>query len=846
MSKTDPTSSTSTTNSASTASTTSSTDFPSFTVPTETLLSAPAETSEAVAIAPVFLYLWSERLLVQDEEHKQYYIKNVKKSRHSTKALFGRFKDQPPAKPECKKKSLNKRSLISGILDAFKGVADLISCAVDVLDNLVDAVDNIHPPIPEIELLTDTLKDLGNEINKRGDEHPTSASSYASSSTPSPSSSSCTTVITKTWESILCTVTETSSANRKLRDEGCTTEVYSTVTGYSVVASTITSTTTITPGPTPNSSQCRFDACGPGLSCSQNKRELERRFPPRLSEPEPDTWCGPKNYGGNNQNFMAGEVRMAYENTEQEYHRGVKLEVGTTSNNVLFSGKPGSLAVSGLYGCTSVIAISRRGAWISHFWEVPSFTHSRDDPSPPTDLQQLETFRQQVLAALHTGDTIDHLYGLAELRVTRDSNMLPTSHLMEDDADPHVFIFAPYKRGDLGTSSWNNEFPVGLPEAWGQDDGLPSKNQQIQNEVRAIFSSPNRLVVPYEKVLYAPREGFEGDDLGDKNFDSNRGKVLVQYQPAKNCQEKASWRVWFEGHELQDSHQSSWTPSANQIAVSHEVALKGRQDTTDSVIACPLPSPTASSTDQGTSSSILTLPTSSTDEGSLPSTVTPLASSTSQGNLSSMVTLLSSIDAGSSSSTATPPASSTDQSTSLSSQSSFTTLSSPPTSEEPSSATLPSSTEAPTELATTTPNLTTEGPTETSTTTSLEPMPTPTTTITPLKAFDIVCNSEADFHGHADVSPSWQGRFAYYVGTFWKPDGGYMSSSSATIDAKFKDNHGISYEYSVSWIPTCVTTVDQQSFQFPLGEKSKVTAEALLKDDYKLCKIITSTSNFLL
>ncbi len=73
-----------------------------------------------------------------------------------------------------------------------------------------------------------------------------------------------------------------------------------------------------------------------------------------------------------------------------------------------------------------------------------------------------------------------------------------------------------------------------------------------------------------------------------------------------------------------------------------------------------------------------------------------------------------------------------------------------------------------------------------------------------------------------------------------------MSSSSATIDAKFKDNHGISYEYSVSWIPTCVTTVDQQSFQFPLGEKSKVTAEALLKDDYKLCKIITSTSNFLL
>ncbi|KAF2962903.1 hypothetical protein GQX73_g10672 [Xylaria multiplex] len=833
-----------TTNSAPTTDTASSTDFPSFTIPTETILSSPAETSESVAIAPIFLYLWFERSLLQDEKHKQQYIDNVKKSRHSTKALFDRLKNKPPAKPECKKKSL-KRSLISGILDAFKEVADLVSCAVDVLDNLVDAVDKIHPPIPEIELLTDTLKDLGNEIKKRGDEQPTSASSDVPSSTSSISSSSCTTAITKTWESILCTVTATSSINRKRKDQGCTTEVYSTVTGCSAIASTITSTTTITPEPTLGL-QCAFGNCGGGQSCPQKELELQKRHPLRLSNPEPNTWYGPENYGGSNQNFMAGETWEAYKNGDLRYYRGVKLNPGTTSNLIPFLGQPASLAVAGLYGCTSVIAISRRGAWISHSWEAPSFTYLESDPSPPTDLQQLEIFRRDVLGALHKGNSVDHLYGLSELRVTSNSNQLPTSHLMEDDADPR--------------------FPVGLPEAWGQDDGLPSKNQQIENEIRAIFRIPNGLAVPFEKVLYAPRVNWMEEDLGDTNYDSHRGKVLVQYKPAKNCQDKASWRVWFEGHELTDSHQSSWTPSAYQVVDSSQGAMKARQDSTDSIIECPLPSPTASSTDQGTSSSTVTGQISSTDQVSISSTVTALASSIGHGTSSPTAILTSSLEQGTTSLTITPPAaatsqstlsstttsasstelsssssgvalssSTTDKSTSLSSQSSSTEITSTSlTSENPSSTTSLSSTESPTTSSTTTTELTMESPTEVPTTTSAELIPTPTMNITPLKAFDIVCNNEADFPGHADISSSWQKKFAHIIHTFWKPDGGFMYSSSPVIDAKLKDNHGIMYEYSVAWVPTCITITDGQSFQFPLGTQD-VTAEGLLEDNYKLC-----------
>jgi hypothetical protein len=33
-----------------------------------------------------------------------------------------------------------------------------------------------------------------------------------------------------------------------------------------------------------------------------------------------------------------------------------------------------NIFVKGLEGCTSVIVVSRKGAWASHFWERPSFT----------------------------------------------------------------------------------------------------------------------------------------------------------------------------------------------------------------------------------------------------------------------------------------------------------------------------------------------------------------------------------------------------------------------------------------------------------------------------------------
>lgn len=61
--------------------------------------------------------------------------------------------------------------------------------------------------------------------------------------------------------------------------------------------------------------------------------------------------------------------------------------------------QPFGMAVTGLYGCTSLIIISTKGVWMSHFWENPSFIVPFDDP-----VEQQARFEQQVINILGPGD----------------------------------------------------------------------------------------------------------------------------------------------------------------------------------------------------------------------------------------------------------------------------------------------------------------------------------------------------------------------------------------------------------------------------------------------------------
>ena len=109
--------------------------------------------------------------------------------------------------------------------------------------------------------------------------------------------------------------------------------------------------------------------------------------------------------------------------------------------------------------------------------------------------------------------------------------------------------------------------------------------------------------------------------------------------------------------------------------------------------------------------------------------------------------------------------------------------------------------------------------------------PTPTTPLTrgPLKCFN-----EADFPGHADVQSGDQDTFSV---DFSGVELGTVGPGDAPIKLRRTDRHGVNYDYRVEWLAGCVTTVDRQSFQFPLGIASAYTAYLLVREDYTNCTL---------
>ncbi|OTA62911.1 hypothetical protein K449DRAFT_433832 [Hypoxylon sp. EC38] len=266
---------------------------------------------------------------------------------------------------------------------------------------------------------------------------------------------------------------------------------------------------------------------------------------------------------------MAGEVAIAYDNADI-HNMGVPVKAGTTSRYIPFESVAGSIAISGLYGCSSLIAVSKRGAWVNHMWEIPSFLADPNIIPPPTKEMQVETFNQTVIAAIHHGNSEDNVFGLEDVASKDPKPEEPMSNLLSPDADPHVFLFTPYARETVPwVPNYNNEFPIGLPLAYNNPIG---GNIPILSFLGRIYISMTLIFgpdVPYEVVPYAPR--MDGDNRKDREFESHRGKALVQYQPARDCSGMASWRVWFEGHDLQPSHQASWSPlGSHQVSSSLE------------------------------------------------------------------------------------------------------------------------------------------------------------------------------------------------------------------------------------------------------------------------------------
>jgi hypothetical protein len=223
-------------------------------------------------------------------------------------------------------------------------------------------------------------------------------------------------------------------------------------------------------------------------------------------------------------------------------------------NFVAFEDKPVTLALSGLWGCTTVFVMSKRGAWMGHFWErYFKFTFYTDH----------QEFIYEVLAAMDIGDVYgdgvpyQDKYGIRSLR---DNDELGAyGHLFDDDTAPNVVILAPTDRvwvPDLRYASGGyysrSEEVVAGPAYWQQ-------NEQLSDNVWLIFGEDNEDVT-VQQQFYSPMAWVAADedrDPGDDGYNTHRGKVLIQYQPApRECditspeQRVAKYRYFIEGRQI--------------------------------------------------------------------------------------------------------------------------------------------------------------------------------------------------------------------------------------------------------------------------------------------------------
>ncbi|KEZ41476.1 hypothetical protein SAPIO_CDS7623 [Scedosporium apiospermum] len=129
-------------------------------------------------------------------------------------------------------------------------------------------------------------------------------------------------------------------------------------------------------------------------------------------------------------------------------------------------------------------------------------------------------------------------------------------------------------------------------------------------------------------------------------------------------------------------------------------------------------------------------------------------------------------------------------------------------------------------------------PTTTIGTTTTDDKPPPTNDpVTPLTRGPINCFNEDDFPGHADLQSGDQDDFSEEFSNLRTQmgDNDLLGPDDPPVRLRRVDTHGVNYDFSCSWVPGCKTTVEKQSFGFPIGSPSAITAYLLVREDFTKC-----------
>ncbi|KAM0542725.1 hypothetical protein ACHAPJ_012658 [Fusarium lateritium] len=122
------------------------------------------------------------------------------------------------------------------------------------------------------------------------------------------------------------------------------------------------------------------------------------------------------------------------------------------------------------------------------------------------------------------------------------------------------------------------------------------------------------------------------------------------------------------------------------------------------------------------------------------------------------------------------------------------------------------------------------------TSTAAAPPPQPTEPQKqPLQVNPAVCEDESKYPGHADIQKRDQAEMADHIceGSV-SDEGQVMGPGDTMVERSFRDNYGVNYYFSISWIDGCMTTVDKQDFDKPVGGNTW-TCENIFTSAYNGC-----------
>ncbi|KAI4210300.1 MAG: hypothetical protein LQ351_006824 [Letrouitia transgressa] len=351
--------------------------FPSYEAPTR-VVTGIAATSKAAQLSGLFFAIYANRDHITDSNLKQDYIDSVRKTKEETDALFNALDVKLEVDPACLN-TKQRRHIISE-KNLVGDAAKLLSCATKVVDNLVKAVEAPVPPISEIEILTDTLNDIAEDLKKRM-RAPTQPSATQETTTQDNTASSTASSCGVSSAIPRCTETvtlSTSFISGTPTVQALTTEVCATITACGESAST--AFTTVSTG-TSTGGIVRATSC---VECANPVVKRSGSLYERSLD-------DPGDFDSNNQ-YVLEQIEQ-FQGVEELEHK----QSGRLSSAIIrpFERTPRHLYVAGLFGCTSVVIISEIGVWFSHHWEAPSF--EADD----------ETFDRQVLSEIRDGDPED-------------------------------------------------------------------------------------------------------------------------------------------------------------------------------------------------------------------------------------------------------------------------------------------------------------------------------------------------------------------------------------------------------------------------------------------------------